>query len=99
MNEKHSTGTGMVITPNEKELCSVADYALTEKRGKDLQISPDEWSGELTTMSRLKAGEYVIQLGEGDGRSGRIVLSVGKRRTRGGLKIYAYTFEGDGPLM
>ncbi len=99
MFEKHTTGTGFIVTTDEKELCGAADYELTEKRGKDLQISPDEWGGELVTMSRLKAGEYIILLESDDGRSGSIVLSMGRRQTRGGLKTFRYVFEGDGPLM
>jgi len=97
MIEKSVSGTGVVLTAAGDTLVCAADYVLWY-RLEDEFSQPGEWGGELATINRIRAGEYIIELEPDDGRRGKIRLQSGKVRTSQRIKSYRSAFMGVGEL-
>ncbi|MFH1639533.1 MAG: hypothetical protein ABIB93_04390 [Chloroflexota bacterium] len=90
-------GTGSLFTGDERQFLVAVDYEMQEKPWtKEENLA---WWGELVMMSAVPAGEYFIDLGEEDKRSGRIVIGDGEKSTSQGYSIYKYLFRGTGALI
>jgi hypothetical protein len=97
MIEKSVSGTGIVVKTLGDTLVCAADYVLWY-RLEDEFSQPSEWGGELATINRIRAGEYILELDPDDGRRGRIRIESGKAKTSQGIKSYRYVFVGLGEL-
>jgi len=95
--EKSVSGTGLVVSPDGATLVSAADYVVWYRLKNELSL-PSEWGGELATITRIRTGEYILELEPDDGRRGKITLQSGKVRTSQGGKSYRYVFTGVGEL-
>ena len=98
MIERTANGTGLVLKTDGKTFIAAADYEVWYKLENEIS-HPSEWGGELAMVTRIKPGEYILELEPDDGRTGKILLQAGKLKRVNGLRCYRYVFEGSGPLV